>query len=307
MFSTIQMQVELVDVEKASQFNRMKKIAFLILFINTLMVFGQKTINVDSFKTFKPTEDSKKLNAAYAENMFFGIFGVKHFVNALNVNYKGVQSVSITSNANPKIKTPVYKALYNPDGTLNMFEITEQIGNPLQVKYDYKDGVVEKEIIHYQNKNASINTFYYDQDKMYVQKPNQKFEIVWLEGDVLLKKVYTENQISTEDRLMHNCRITRSIGQDINKVCFNASFKIPLVITDYVPEVDVNTKKINLLKGEQSQIKSIGENKFAIILQGKERFHLTLDKNNRIKSFNYLGNPALKEEPIEFQFAYTMY
>ena len=272
------------------------------------MVFGQKTINVESFKKFNPTEDSKKLNAAYAENMFFGIFGVKHFINALNVDYKGVKAVSVSSNANPKIKTPVYKALYNQDGTIDMFEITEQIGKPLQVKYDYKDGVVEKEIIHYQDKNAMVNTFYYNEDKMYVQKPNQKFEIVWLEGDVLLKKSYTENQIGTEDRLMHNCRITRSIGQDINKVCFNdASFKIPLIITDYVPEVDANTLKINLLKGEQSQIKSIGDQKFAIVLQGKERFHISLDKNNRIKSFNYLGNPALQEKPIEFTFAYTMY
>lgn len=272
------------------------------------MVFGQKTINAESLKKFNPTEDSKKLNAAYAENMFFGIFGIKHFVNALNVDYKGVKSVTITSNADPKIKTPVYKALYNQNGTLDTFEITGQIGNPLQVKYDYKDGVVEKEIIHYQNKNATVNTFYYDQDKMYIQKPNQKTEIIWLEGDILLKKVYTENQISTEDRLMHNCRITRSIGQDINKVCFNdASFKIPLIITDYVPEVDVNSKKINLLKGEESQIKSIEDKKFAIVLQGKEKFHISLDKNNRIKSFNYLGNPALQEKPIEFLFAYTMY
>lgn len=302
------MQVELVDVEKASQFNLMKKLAFLILFINTLMVFGQKTINSESLKVFQPSEDSKKLNAAYAENMFFGIFGVKHFINAFGIDYKGVKSVTVISNADPKVKTPVYKALYNLDGTLDMFEITGQIGNPLQVKYEYKAGVMEKEIIHYQNKNAMVNTFYYDSDKMYVQKPNQKFEIVWLEGDVLLKKIYTENQISTEDRLMHNCRITRSIGQDINKVCFNdASFNIPLVITDYVPEVDVNTKKINLLKGEQSQIKSIGDRKYAIVLQGKEKFHVSLDKNNRIKSFNYLGNPALQEKPIEFSFAYTMY
>ncbi|WP_230466767.1 hypothetical protein [Faecalibacter macacae] len=302
------MQVELVDVVKASQFNLMKKFAFIVLMIQGLMVFAQKTINSETLKTFNVNEDSKKVNSAYAENMFFGIFGVKHFINALDVNYKGVKSITITSNANPKIKTPVYKALYNQDGTLDMFEISEQIGNALQVKYDYKEGVIAKEVIHYQGKNAILNTFYYNDDKMYIEKPNQKFEIVWLEGNVLLKKVYTENNVGTEDRLMHNCRITRSIGQDINKVCFNdANFKIPLVITDYVPEVDANTLKINLLKGEESQIKSIGTNKFAIVLQGKEKFHISLDKENRIKSFNYLGNPALQEKPIEFTFAYTMF
>ncbi|MBS7334012.1 MAG: hypothetical protein KIG88_10500 [Weeksellaceae bacterium] len=302
------MQVELADVVKALQFNLMKKIAFIVLMIQSLMVFSQKTINAESLKTFNVTEDSKKINKAYADNMFFGIFGVKHFINALDVNNKAVKSITITSNANPKIKTPVYKALYNQDGAIDMFEISEQIGNALQVKYDYKDGVIAKEVIHYQDKNATLNTFYYNEDKMYIEKPNQKFEMVWLEGDVLLKKVYTENQIGTEDRLMHNCRITRSIGQDINKVCFNdASFKIPLIITDYVPEVDANTLKINLIKGEQSQIKSIGEQKFAIVLQGKEKFHISLDKENRIKSFNYLGNPALQEKPIEFLFAYTMY
>ena len=286
----------------------MKKIAFFVLMIQSLMIFGQKNINPDNYKSFNVSSDSKKINQAYAENMFFGIFGVKHFINALNLNYNGVKTVTITSNANPKIKTPVYKAIYNQDGTLNTFEISEQIGKALQVKYDYKEGVIDKEIIHYQGKNALINTFYYNDDKMYIQKPDQKFEIVWLEGDVLLKKVYTEGAIGTEDRLMHNCRITRSIGQDINKVCFNdANFKVPLIITDFVPEVDEKTLKINLIKGEQSQIKLMSENKFAIILQGKEKFHITLDKNQRIKSFNYLGNQARKEAPIEFLFAYTMF
>jgi len=285
----------------------MKKIAFLFLLVQCIFVFGQKTIKADSYKTYEPTEDSKKINTAYSENMFFGLFGVKHFISALPINHTNVKSVTVTSNANPKIKTPVYKAIYNTNGTINMFEISEQIGKALQVEYEYKEGVIANEVIHYQGKNATKNTFYYKDDKMYIQKPDQKFEIVWLEGDVLLKKIYTEGQISTEDRLMHNCRITKSIGQDVNKVCFNDSnFKIPLIITDYVPEVDANTLKINLIEGEKSEIKSIGENKFAIILQGKERFHITLDKDKRIKSFNYLGNQALKEAPIDFTFAYTM-
>lgn len=297
-----------MDVEKVLLYNRMKKLAFLVLMIQSLIVFAQKTIDSESLKTFNVTNDSKKVNSAYAENMFFGIFGVKHFLNALDINQKGIKTVTITSNANPKVKTPVYKALYNADGTLNTFEISEQIGKALQVKYDYKQGVIEKETIHYQGKNPINHTFYYNDDKMYIQKPDQKFEIVWLEGDVLLKKVYTENKVGTEDRLMHNCRITKSIGQDVNKVCFNdSSFKVPLIITDYVPEVDAKTLKINLIKGEQSQIKSIAENKFAIILQGKEKFHISLDKEKRIKSFNYLGNPVLKEKPIEFTFAYTMF
>ena len=308
MFLTIQTQVELVVVEKVSPYNLMKKIVFLVLLVQSLLVFGQKTIDSESLKTFNVTEDTKKVNEAYAENMFFGIFGVKHFMNALPINTKGVKSVTVTSNANPKVKTPVYKALYNADGTINMFEISEQIGKALQVQYDYKQGVITKETIHYQGKNPIQHTFYYNEDKMYIQKPDQKFEMVWLEGDVLLKKVYTENKVGTEDRLMHNCRITRSIGQDVNKVCFNdSSFKVPLIITDYVPEVDANTLKINLIKGEQSQIKSIGENSYAIILQGREKFHISLDQQKRIKSFNYLGNPALREKPIEFLFAYTMY
>lgn len=213
--------------------------------IQSLVAFAQKTINSESIKTFDVTEESKKINAAYAENMFFGIFGVKHFINALEVNHKGVKSITITSNANPKIKTPVYKAIYNQAGLLNTFEISEQIGKALQAKYDYKDGAIAKETIHYQGKNATTNTFYYNEDKMYIQKPDQKLEMVWLEGDVLLKKVYVDNQISTEDRMMHNCRITRSIGQDINKICFNDSnFKVPLIITDYVPDVDANTRQI---------------------------------------------------------------
>ncbi|MBF0596261.1 hypothetical protein [Faecalibacter rhinopitheci] len=286
----------------------MRKLAFLLLFLQCFIIFAQKTINTESLMVFTPTEDSKKINQAYAENMFFGIFGVKHFINALDNNLKGVKTVTVTSNANPKINYPVYKAIYNQDGTLKTFEISEQIGNALQVNYEYKEGVITKETIHYQNKEEMVNTFYYSDNKMYIHKPNQKTEIVWLEGDVLLKKVYSENILGTEDRLMHNCRITKSIGQDVNKVCFSDSnFKIPLVITDYVPEVDPKTLKINLNQGEKSEIKLIGERKYGITLQGNERFQIILDKEQRIISFNYLGNKALKEEPIQFKFTYTMY
>ena len=296
-------------MEKVSQFNlKMKKFTFLFLIIQSIFVFGQKSINAEALKLFNVTSESKNINKAYADNMFFGIFGIKHFVNALNLNYKGVKSVTITSNANPKIKTPVYKALYNPDGTIHLFEITEQIGKPLQVKYDYKEGIIDKEFIHYQNKDVIENAFYYNDDKMYIQKSNDKFEIIWLDGDVLLKKIYVNNKVETEDRLMHNCRITKSIGQDVNKICFNdTSFKIPLVVTDFVPDVDDNSIKINLKEGGKSEIKLISENKYGIYFKGKERFQITLDKDRRIKSFNYLGNPALKEAPISFAFAYTMY
>lgn len=189
-----------------------------------------------------------------------------------------------------------------------MFEISEQIGNSLQVKYGYKEGIIDREFIHYQNKDVIENAFYYNDDKMYIQKSNDKFEIVWLDGDVLLKKIYVNNKVETEDRLMHNCRITKSIGQDINKLCFNdTSFKIPLVVTDFVPEVDGKTLKISLIEGGKSEIKLISENKYGVYFKGKERFQITLDKDRRIKSFNYLGNPALKEAPINFAFAYTMY
>lgn len=286
----------------------MKRFTFLFLIIQSIFVFGQKSINAEALKLFNVTPESKNINKAYADNMFFGIFGIKHFVNALNLNYKGVKSVTITSNASPKIKAPVYKALYNSDGTINLFEITEQIGKPLQVKYDYKEGIIDKEFIHYQNKDVIENAFYYNDDKMYVQKSNDKFEIIWLDGDVLLKKIYVNNKVETEDRLMHNCRITKSIGQDVNKVCFNdASFKVPLVVTDFVPDVDDKSLKVNLKEGGKSEIKLISENKYGIYFKGKERFQITLDKDRRIKSFNYLGNPALKEAPISFAFAYTMY
>ena len=286
----------------------MKRFTFLFLIIQSIFVFGQKSINAEALKLFNVTPKSKTINKAYADNMFFGIFGIKHFVNALHLNYKGVKSVTITSNANPKIKKPIYKSLYNSDGTINLFEMTGQIGQPLQVKYIYKEGVIDKEFIQYQNKDVIENAFYYNEDKMYVQKSNDKFEIIWLDGDVLLKKIYVNNNVETEDRLMHNCRITKSIGQDVNKICFNdTSFKVPLIVTDFVPDVDDKTLKINLKEGSKSEIKLISENKYGIYFNGKERFHITLDKDRRIISFNYLGNNALKEAPISFAFAYTMY
>ena len=143
---------------------------------------------------------------------------------------------------------------------------------------------------------------------MYIEKSDDKFEIVWLDDDVLLKKIYVNNKVETEDRLMHNCRITKSISQDVNKICFNdVSFKVPLIVTDFVPEVDNKTLKISLKEGNKSEIKLIEDNKYGIYFKGKERYQITLDKDRRIKSFNYLGNPALKEAPISFVFAYTMY
>lgn len=67
----------------------MKKFTFLFLIIQSFFVFGQKSINVEALKLFNVTSESKSINKAYADNMFFGIFGIKHFVNALDLNFKG--------------------------------------------------------------------------------------------------------------------------------------------------------------------------------------------------------------------------
>ena len=79
-----------------------------------------------------------------------------------------------------------------------------------------------------------------------------------------------EQKIGFEDRLMHDCRITKSLGQDINKICYSSStFKVPFKVKEYSPDV--------------------------------------LDQNQRLKEFKFLGNKADKQQPLQFNFTYTFY
>ena len=79
-----------VVVEKVLQYNWMKKLASLITILVCFSAFAQKTIIEKDLMVFKPTESSKKLNKAYSDNMFFGLFGIKPFINALDLNEKSI-------------------------------------------------------------------------------------------------------------------------------------------------------------------------------------------------------------------------
>ena len=69
-----------VDVVKVLQFNQMKKGVSLILFLICFSAFAQKTIIEKDLMVFKPTESSMKLNKAYSDQIFFGIFGVNPLI-----------------------------------------------------------------------------------------------------------------------------------------------------------------------------------------------------------------------------------
>ena len=283
----------------------MKKIALFITFLIGFVAFGQNTIVQKDLMVYQPTESSKNLNKAYSEHMFFGLFNVKPFIKALDLNESKIKTITITNASSKKV---AYKANYDATGNLLDFELTDEVATPTKVSYTYKDGVISVETIARKGSEAKTNQFFYDQENMYVKNGNKLFDIIWLEGDVMLKKTYMEQKIGFEDRLMHDCRITKSLGQDINKICYSSStFKVPFKVKEYSPDVAPKTEKINLKEGPWSEIKLISQNKYQILKNSQPQFEVVLDQNQRLKEFKFLGNKADKQQPLQFNFTYTFY
>ncbi len=292
-------------VEKVLQYNRMKKLASLITLLICFSAFAQKTIVEKDLLVYQPTESSKKLNKAYSENMFFGLFSVKPFIKALNLNESSIKTITITNASTKKV---AYKANYDANNNLLDFELTEEVAKPLKVNYTYKDGAIETETISRKGAESKVNQFYYNQDKMYIKNANKLLDIVSLEGDVMLKTTYLDQKLGFEDRLMHDCRITKSLGQDINKICYSSStFSVPFKLKEYTPDVAPKTEKVNLIEGFWSDIKLISQNKYVITMKNQPQFEVVLDQNQRIKEFKFLGNKADKQQPLTYNFTYTFY
>ena len=266
---------------------------------------AQNTIVEKDLMVFQPTKTSKKLNKAYSEHLFFGLFGIKPFIKALDLNESKIKTITITNASNKKV---VYKATYDANENLLEFELTEEVAKPMKVNYTYKDGVISSETMERKGSETRTNQFFYDQDKMYVKNANKLFDIVWLEEDVMLKKTYLEQKIGFEDRLMHNCRITKSLGQDMNKICYSSStFKVPFKINEYTPDVVPKSERISLKEGVWSEIKLISSNNYQILKNNQSLFEIILDQNQRLKEFKFLGNKADKQQPLQFNFTYTFY
>ncbi len=293
-----------VVVEKVLQYN-MRKIVLFFTFLIGVVAFGQQTIVEKDLMVYQPTDFSKKLNKAYSEHLFFGLFGIKAFVKALDLNESKIKTVTITNVSNKRV---AYKANYDANENLQDFELTDEVATPTKVKYTYKDGVIASETVERKGSDTKINHFFYDQDKMYVKNGNKLFDVVWLEGDVMLKKTYLEQKIGFEDRLMHDCRITKSLGQDINKICYSSStFKVPFKIKEYTPDVALKSEKVNLIEGPWSEIKLISLNKYHVLRNNHPQFEVILDQNQRLKEFKFLGNKTDKQQPLQFNFTYTFY
>ncbi len=286
----------------------MKQYLFVFSLLFSYFATAQATIKEADLMVFEPTLASKKLNTAYAENMFFGLFGIKPLVNAIPVDLKNVKEITVSSASFTGKKKKVFSAKYNPKGQLVSFELMEELGKPLQVNYAYKDDVIQHETITTKDQGTKQHAFYYQGDKMYVKNANQLFDVIWLEDQIMMKKTFLEEKLGFEDRLMHNCRITKSLGQDINKVCFSStSLMLPFKIKEYTPDVNVKTQKVNMLEGGTSEIVAESDKQYGIIKQGTKQFTILLNKDNRIQQFNFLGNAAEKQNPLNFEFTYSYY
>ena len=299
------MHLARVVVEKVLQYNFMKRIALFFIFLSCAFTYAQQTIVEKDLMVYQPSESSTKLNKAYSENMFFGLFGVKPFIKALHPNESKIKTLTITNSSTKKV---AYKADYDEMNNLVNLELTEEVAKPTKVIYVYKDGVISSETIEKKGAEKKVNQFFYNQDKMYIKNANQLFDVIWLEGDVMMKKTYLEQKIGFEDRLMHDCRITKSLGQDINKICYsNSAFKVPFKVKEFTPDVDPKTEKINLIEGSWSEIKLVSSNKYQILKNNQPQFEVELDQNQRLKKFKFLGNKSDKQQPMQFDFTYTFY
>ena len=153
MYLIIQTRLVRVVVEKVLQY-KMKKIALFITFLIGFVAFGQNTIVQKDLMVYQPTESSKNLNKAYSEHMFFGLFNVKPFIKALDLNESKIKTITITNASSKKV---AYKANYDATGNLLDFELTDEVATPTKVSYTYKEGVISAETFAKKGSEAKTN------------------------------------------------------------------------------------------------------------------------------------------------------
>lgn len=288
----------------------MKSIRFLFTFLS-IGLFAQSNVDESKLKVFSPDENSAVYNEIYTANFFFGNFGLKQLVSAVPVNYKNVKSIKINATPSSGKSTPVMELYYDKVGHLTQMKVLESFfGKAMTVDYKYNEGLLEEETISKKEAKKevkNINRFYYAEGKMIVKNFRDILDVYALNGKVLTKRSYLDGNLVFNDRMDGKCRLTYYKKDAINKVCFSSlNFDLPFTIEEYTNNEDRNGN-IKLAKDSQLEIKKTKEGEYSILNNGKEQYILKLDKDMRIKEFNFLGNKAEKVAPVAFKFNYTYY
>ena len=270
-----------------------------------MFISAQSKIDESKLKIFSPNEKSLDYNLAYTQNFFFGNFGLKQLMQAVNVNNQSVKTIKITAVRDSEKPLSIMELSYDKEGKLVQMKVMESFfGEDMTIDYKYRDGLIEQEIIRRKDGNR-INQFYYSEGKMLIENYHQLLDVYSLNGKVLSKRTYQDGNLVFNDRMDGKCRQTIFRSETINKICFsNLDLNLPLTIEEYTMAENQKTNKPELKKVQTLEIKDTKALNYSITSNGKEQYILELDDNQRIKKFNFLGNKAEHIAPVEFRFNY---
>lgn len=305
------MHNEPVVAEKALQFNKdctMVNLARIIILAFSIGLLAQSNPKIEELLVFQPNDNSVLFNEAYTSNLFFGNFDIKPLINAVPVNYSNVKTIKISVETDAE-KTPnVVEMNYNSEGKLTTAKISEKLfGEAISIEYTYSEGLIHKEII--KNKNGTkANTFYYVDDKMIVKTVQDMIDVYRLNGKVLYKESYLKGKPIFQDKILGNCRTTFYMKQSIDKTCYsNFNNELPLILGKFTASEDTKTGKVTLEPQLTRKIILSSDRVYKIMDGDTESYRLTLNSENRIKEFEFLGNQSQKKKPMKFTFSTIYY
>ena len=285
----------------------MKVLKFILLFLS-FGILVQAQTSVDKLLVFSPDENSVKFNEVYTDNFFFGNFGIKPLVNAVPIDNQNVKTIKISAESEGK-KTPDVMVLnYDKEGNLTQLKISDQLsGKAMTVNYVYKDGLIQEEIFK-DNEGSRSNKFHYAEGKMIVENLRQMIDIYQLKGNVLYKQTYLNGKQVFKDRIEGKCRITTYKQDDIDKICFSDfDGKIPFSIQEFTTSENVKTNKVTLVPETNWKVEKNTNETYSFLNGKAELYRLELDKNARLKNFEFMGIKSEFKKPIHFSFQYELY
>lgn len=304
------MHSALVAVEKVLLFKIVSLMNFLkfVLLVGSVSVMAQKSVtDVKELMTFSPDETSIKFNEVYTDNFFFGNFGIKPLVNVIPINNSKVKSIKISAEKGGKKIPNVMELNYDKEGKISKLKVSEMLaGNAREVTYKYQGGVIAEEIFK-DAKSTKSNKFYYSNGKMVVENFKGVVDVFQLNGNVLYKNSYLNGKPVFSDRFEGKCRITTYLKEDIDKTCYsNFQSELPMVIEEFVASYSAKGKP-TLVPENKWELKKVDELNYAIYRDGKEIYQVKLDKDKRVKTFQFLGNKSENQPAVTYSFAYTYY
>lgn len=285
------------------------KLLKLFLLVCSFGAMAQTPIkDVKSLLVFQPDENSKTYNEVYTQNFFFGNFGIKPLMNAIPINQSKVKTIKISAEKSGK-KTPnIMEIQYDKNGLIQKMNISELLaGNKREVSYVYQDGLILEEKFKDET-GVKTNKFNYAEGKMIVQNIKALVDVYELRGDVFTKQSFMDGKQVFKDRIEGKCRITTYLKEDIDKTCYsNFNSELPLVIEEFVNSYDMKSKKTVLSPENKWELKKVDELNYSIYRDGKENYKVKLDKEKRVKTFEFLGNKSENVPAVVYSFAYTYF